>query len=70
MPSAILEAEAVRVLCPHCQEPQGVPGNGSQMWLPEDIERCLGKRGLSQQVCDHCGRKYTLMFRNIDFNQG
>ena len=56
--TAKLEAEAVKVLCPHCEEPQGVPGNGSHLWLPEDVERCQGT-----QVCDSCGERFTLQAR-------
>ena len=51
---ALLIAESVAVLCPHCSEPQP-DGTGSELWTPESFIHTTAKR-----ACVSCDEPFIL----------
>lgn len=51
---AVIYAETVVVLCPHCSEPAYAP-NGSEYWT---IQELVGT-GCREHICNACEEKYS-----------
>lgn len=62
--NAVLEAEAVNVLCPHCSEPQPDPEAGSHMWTKSQV---TAKDG-ALLTCVSCDGRFKLwLTRKVSF---
>ena len=55
MKRAVLVASAIEIRCPHCGEPQPSPDNGSDMWLPFQVEAFQGVR-----KCVSCDKPFDI----------
>lgn len=55
---AILHAEAVCVLCPHCAEAQPNKVNGSLLWKREDFTDDVAKA-----CCVSCGEQMAIVHK-------
>lgn len=55
MKPALLVAETLAILCPHCNEPQPAPDNGSDAWMPAQVKAAEGKR-----TCVSCDEPFRL----------
>ena len=53
-----LIATSVYVECPHCAASIPSPGDGSEMWLPEDFKRLL------PTVCPDCEAPITIIHQS------
>lgn len=51
---AILEAEQVKVLCPHCGEEQPNPWTGDSNWLPWQVRSRAKQADGGKTVCTAC----------------
>ena len=53
---AVIYAETVVVLCPHCSEPLPAPDNGSDHWMIDQVRALMENAGA--KTCNSCELKF------------
>lgn len=59
---ANIMASVVEVSCPYCGEPLPSPDNGSDQWLPSQVEA-----GQSERVCNACDEPFRVVYQDKAF---